>query len=246
MKSILFAMKISFVVPAYNEEASVESSLRAILNEIKRAGADAEVVLVNNASTDKTREVALSVEGVRVIDEEKKGLVHARNAGHMATSGELVANIDSDTRIPDGWLQTALEEFDRDPSLVALSGPYVYHDLSRLVGVLVKLFYLPGYIFGPMIQGGNFIIRRDAWNRVGGYDTSIAFYGEDTDIARRLSSVGRVKWHWGLCAYTSGRRIKAEGLLKTAWRYAINFLSVHLTRRPATNEYSDIRITGPE
>lgn len=236
-------MKISFSVPAYNEEATIAKCLEAILGEVERSGAAAEIVVVNNASTDRTKEIASSFPTVRVVDEEKKGLVYARAAGHAATSGELVANIDSDTMLTEGWLAKVLSEFDRDPNLVALSGPYVYYDLSSLTRILVTLFYIPGYLMGPMLQGGNFVIRRDAWDKAGGYDTSIAFYGEDTDVARRLAKIGRVKWRWDLRAKTSGRRMKAEGLFKTAWRYATNFLSIHFLKRPTTNEYTDIRPT---
>ena len=78
-------MKISFVVPAYNEQALLGRSLLAIREEIARAGLklgeEAEIIVVNNASTDNTRAVALAVEGVRVVDEPRKGLVQARWSG---------------------------------------------------------------------------------------------------------------------------------------------------------------------
>ncbi len=244
-------MKVSFVVPAYNEEAGVERSLRAILDEIKRVGADAEVVLVNNASTDRTREIASAIIGVRVVDELRKGLVRARNAGHHATTGELVAHVDSDTRIPRGWLTTVLREFEANPKLVALSGPYIYDDLAGWQRGMVKLFYGVGYLFhlmnqyffkkGAMLQGGNFVLRRNAWDSVGGFDTSIEFYGEDTNIACRLVPVGEVKWSWELPAYTSGRRFKKEGFFRIGVRYAINHFSVLHAKRPHTETHEDVR-----
>jgi glycosyltransferase involved in cell wall biosynthesis len=62
-------MKISFVVPAYNEEALLARSLTAIRDEIQRAGQilgqDAEIIVVNNASTDRTREVAQAINGAK-------------------------------------------------------------------------------------------------------------------------------------------------------------------------------------
>jgi glycosyltransferase involved in cell wall biosynthesis len=97
-------MKISFVVPAYNEQALLARSLNAIRDEILRAGQelgkDAEIIVVNNASTDRTREVALSIPGVTVVDEPRKGLVQARWCGFEHSTGELIANIDADTIIP--------------------------------------------------------------------------------------------------------------------------------------------------
>src|SRR5581483_2873046 len=133
-------MKISFVIPAYNEEKLLGPCLEAVLTELKRTPCDAEIVVVNNASTDRTKEVALSYPGVRVVDEPIKGLVQARHAGFINTTGELVANIDADTKLPGGWVATVLKNFE-DSNVVALSGPYIYYDLSPFVRALVKIFY---------------------------------------------------------------------------------------------------------
>lgn len=244
-------MKVSFVIPAHNEEACLPKCLESVLKEVARSGVTAEVVVVNNASTDRTKEVAESFHGVRVVDEPVKGLTHARAAGMRATDGELIANIDADTMPPPGWLTTVAAEFSKDSRLVALSGPFIYYDLSSFRRALVRFFYGVGYLThlfnhyvlrtGAMLQGGNFIIRRDAFTRVGGFDTTIAFYGEDTDVARRLSKVGRVLWTWKLPMYSSGRRLKAEGVVMTGWRYTLNYLSVLFLKRPVTKNYSDIR-----
>lgn len=252
-------MKISFVIPAHNEEAVIGKCLASVFKEITRAKSDigclileAEVVVVDNASTDRTREEALKFPGVTVVREQLKGVVYARRAGWMATTGDIVANIDADTIVPPGWISTVVKEFAKDKNLVALSGPYLYYDISAFERALVKVFYFFGwliYLFnhfvlrkGAMLQGGNFILRRGAWERAGGFDTSIAFYGEDIDVARRISSQGKVLWTWRLPMYTSGRRLRKEGIVKTGFTYALNFFSVSATGRPATKEYSDIRI----
>lgn len=251
-------MKISFVVPAYNEELRVGRCLESIQKEIERTRdpatgqrVEVEVVVVNNASTDKTKEIVSGFTGVRVVDELQKGLVRARKAGYMATTGELVANVDSDTMLPPGWLKKVLKEFAQNKKLVALSGPYIYYDINAFERALVKLFYFPGWLFdvvfqaltgkATMLQGGNFVIRRDAWDRAGGFDTTIEFYGEDADVARRISTQGKVKWTWELPMYTSGRRFRTEGLLKTGYNYAVNLFVTHLTGRPYSQKYIDTR-----
>ncbi len=213
---------------------------------------EAEVVVVDNASTDRTREEALKFSNVTVVRENLKGLVYARRAGWVATSGELVANIDADTIVPDGWLSTVVREFAKDKNLVALSGPYIYYDLPAWQRALVKAFYFLGWLIhlvnhhvlrvGAMLQGGNFVLRRSAWDSVGGFDVTISFYGEDTDVAKRIGKAGRVKWTWGLPMHTTGRRLAEEGLVKMSWVYTLNHLSILWTGRPATKKYSDIRI----
>ena len=251
-------MKISFVIPAYNEEACIGACVASIQKELEHTtdpssgrGVDAEIVVVNNASTDQTKEIAQGFAGVRVVDEMHKGLVRARKAGFDATTGDLVANIDADTVVPHGWLAKVMAEFDGDPSLVALSGPFVYLELSLFKRILVRIFYFFGWLIhlvnhhllhkGAMLQGGNFIIRRDPWERAGGFDTSIEFYGEDTDVARRLSAQGTVKWTWSLPMYASSRRLQEEGILRAAYTYMINFFSISIQGHPLTDEYQDIR-----
>ena len=66
-----------------------------------------------------------------IVDEPVKGLVQARRAGFENATGELIANVDADTIVTEGWLGRVLHEFQRDPRLVALSGPYIYYDVPK-------------------------------------------------------------------------------------------------------------------
>lgn len=245
-------MKLSIVIPAYNEEAFLGRCLQSVLAEQRCSSAEIEVVVVNNASTDRTGEVARSFPSVRVIDEPRKGLVRARQKGYKVARGELIANVDADSQMPTGWIQTVLREFALDPKLVALSGPYEYYDLSSFTNFTVKLFYFIGKMVGygnsfltgrseTMLQGGNFILRRSALEQAGGYDLNFDFYGEDTMIARKMSAFGRVKFTFALTMGTSGRRLRNEGVITMAVRYALNFLWTLLFNRPFTKQYKDIR-----
>src|SRR3954462_12474835 len=184
-------MNLAFVIPAYNEEALIGKCVESVLAEVKRSGRDVDIVVVNNNSTDRTREIAASYPGVSVVDELQKGLVWARDGGFQATSAELVANIDGDTMVPAVWLDTVFREFENDEKLVCLSGPYVYYDLGRWDRFLVSMFYALTWLIyvinryvlhvGSVVQGGNFVFRRDAWIKAGGFNREIKFYGEDTD-----------------------------------------------------------------
>ena len=95
---------VSFVVPAYNEEALIASCLHAILAETSRVRCAAEIIVVDNNSTDRTRQIVSAIPGVTIVDEPQRGLVQARRAGCLAARGQLIANIDADTMIPPGWL----------------------------------------------------------------------------------------------------------------------------------------------
>ena len=115
-------MKLSFVVPAYNEEAYLGSCLGSIVREIEQTRYEAEIIVVNNASTDMTKAIASSYAFVTVVDEPRKGIVKARDAGYRAAKGDLIANIDADNMLPAGWLEKVVRSF-RNGKLVALSGP---------------------------------------------------------------------------------------------------------------------------
>jgi glycosyltransferase involved in cell wall biosynthesis len=244
-------IKISFVVPAYNEERHLARTLSAIIAEMRRTDCAAEIIVVNNASTDGTGALAASFPDVIVVDEPEKGLVQARRAGFERATGDLIANIDADTIVTEGWLGRVLDQFRRQPGLVALSGPYIYYDVPKSTRVFVRAFYVMGYFFyvlnrfvlgvGSMLQGGNFVVRRSALVAIGGYNARFSFYGEDTDLARRLNEIGAVKFTFRLPALSSGRRLLEEGLLRIGLRYSMNFVWATFRHRPFTDEWIDVR-----
>jgi glycosyltransferase involved in cell wall biosynthesis len=252
-------MRLSFVVPAYNEEAYLPACLDAILAQTRDLPAgETEIIVVNNASTDRTREVALAYPDVTVVDEPRKGLTFARQAGFAASTGDLIANVDSDSRLTPGWVEQVLTTFAEAEAksansrpLVALSGPVLYYDLNRRQRLFVHVFYMIGWMtyamnryvlrVGSMVQGGNFVTSRAGLEAIGGFNTAISFYGEDTDIARRLNEVGEVRFTLQLKMFSSARRLKNEGMLTMAARYSINYLWTTFFKRPFTDEYVDIR-----
>ena len=244
-------MRLSFVIPAYNEEAYLPACLESILVQTKNVPGGAEIIVVNNASSDKTREVALSFPGVTLVDEPQKGLTFARQAGFQACSGELIANVDSDSRLTPGWVDLVLKAFDSQKNLVAVSGPLVYYDLLPRQRFSVKIFYAVAFMVyivnryilraGSMVQGGNFVLKREALESIGGFNTAISFYGEDTDIARRMNRVGKVEFTLKLKMFSSARRLKQEGMLTIAARYTINYFWTTFRKKPFTEKYVDHR-----
>ncbi|SRR3989339_742208 len=235
-------MKISFVIPAYNEEDFIGPCLDSVLSEIRRGNYDAEVIVVNNASTDKTREVVLKYPQVKLIDEPKQGLTWARQAGYLVASGDLIANVDADNRLTSDWIETVLKEFTNSEELVALSGPLEFFDLPKWANIEVRIFYGLGYatylvnnhVFkkAGMLQGGNFVIKKTALDKIGGYNTDVVFYGEDTDAAVRLRKCGKIKFTFDLKMSSSGRRLKKEGVWATGFKYALNYFWVLFFKRP--------------
>ena len=137
-------------------------------------------------------------------------------------------------------------EFGASPDLVALTGPYLYHDLPAWKRWPVFLTWTGAMLLasaatGCMATGGNLVIPKEILLRIGGIDTSIAFYGDDADLARRLSAEGRVKFAATFLIHTSGRRIAGQGFLRTSALYLGNFCSQMLRSAPLTRRYADFR-----
>ncbi|MEX2300328.1 MAG: glycosyltransferase [Bryobacterales bacterium] len=234
----------SVVIPAHNEAKGIAACLTHVLES---APANLlEIVVVDNASTDGTAVAAGRFEKVRVVHEPEKGLTRARQRGLLEAKGELLAYIDADCHMPDWWFPMAAREFGSDSNLVCLSGPYIYYDLPLWQQKASELYWETiarpvAATTGFMTVGGNFIAKKAALAAMGGFDKTIEFYGEDTDIARRISTHGKVKFLPAFAMPTSGRRLASEGFFRTGIRYSVNYAWVALFKRPFSHRYQDIR-----
>ena len=249
--------KISFVIPAYNEEDYIKHCLDAIIKEIGgREGY--EIIVADNNSTDKTCEIVARdyPDVVKLIHEPRRGANRAREAGFVASTGALVAFLDADTELIPGWTLRTERAFSKDPNLVCISGPFIYYDLSVGIRMMVKIFYGITYVVYLMnkfifrntsfIQGGTEIVRRDALQKIGGHDVTITFYGDDADLARRLNKVGDVLFSFGFAMRSSGRRLAKEGTFTMAWRYSLNYWWITFFKRPLTTTSTEVRFAGKE
>jgi glycosyltransferase involved in cell wall biosynthesis len=245
-------MTLSIVIPAYNEERSIGPCLKSALRAAADAACDVQIVVVDNASTDRTGEIARGFPGVKVVHEPCKGLSRARQRGYLESRGELVANIDADCIIPKGYIAKVLREFEKERRLACFSGPFYYYDMPQTKQLAAAIFYLfqffPNVLgqrvlgMGGVVQGGNFIVRRSMMERVGGFDTSFEFYGEDTDISLRLARVGLVRFSLRLRMKTSGRRLLKEGVIKSGYLYTTNIIMMYFRGRIVTRTHKDVRV----
>lgn len=209
------------------------------------AGKAIEIIVVDNNSTDGTRAVVERYPAVTYVFEAEKGITRARQRGYLASSGDILAFVDADTHPPAGWIEQIWAQFSEQPDLACLSGPYSFYDLGGVRNLISTSWFKaarPLYaITGYMMVGGNFAIRRDVLERMGGFDRSIEFYGEDVDIGKRAKKQGRVVFSPSFVMPTSARRMKEQGFLKIAGIYFVNYFSVALRGKPSTMNYKDIR-----
>ena len=242
-------MTISVIVCAHNEARYLPACLHSVLAQSRLPD---ELLVINNASTDETSLVASQVPHVRVVDEPRKGLVVARETGRRHASGDLLIYLDADCRAPLTWLERIERRFDRDAVLIALSGPYRYYDWDWTGRALIRAYdftlapatqLLVRHLLriGTIFYGGNFAVRKEALERIGGFDTSIEFHGEDTNLGRRLFAIGKVGLFHDCYLYTSARRYVAMGKGAVFRLYVRNFTSELLHHRPKDTVHLDVR-----
>ncbi len=235
-------MKISFIIPAHNEENYIGNCLKSILTATKEKADDFEIIVVNNASTDRTKEVAAAFPGVIVVDEPNKGLTKARQKGLVEARGDWLAYLDADTRLSENWLNLLRQAIERNNKTVCYSGPYRYYDASKIREIILNSLWklsapLTYRFVGYMVLGGNFVAKKETLLKIGGFDTTIEFYGEDTNLARRLHQFGDVIFDMKFFVYSSSRRFKDQGLIKISAIYVVNFLWEVIFHRPFTKAY---------
>jgi len=161
------ALRLSVIVCAHNEAQYLPPCLHSLLAQSRTPD---EILVINTASTDSTRAVAEAIQGVRVVDEPRKGLVVARETGRLTATGDVLVYLDADCRAPVTWLERVERRFLADPQLLALSGPYRFYDWDWWGRLLIRAYdytlapatqFLVKYVLriGTIFYGGNFAVR---------------------------------------------------------------------------------------
>ncbi len=237
---------VSLVIPAYNEEEYLPLCLESIKKQ--DYAAEYEVIVVDNASTDNTAKIALDW-GAKVVYESKRSPACARQKGAEAATGEIIAFIDADTQAPACWLSTIVSRFVREPETVVISGPYAYCDAGRIakiasyagsfINIIMDQLFRKAFNKGGAIWGCNFAVRRSALLEVGGFDTSIKFYGEEYELSLRLKRAGKGGIIPRLFVLTSARRLKKLGVVNQYWNWIVDYFSVLFWYKPISEELED-------
>jgi glycosyltransferase involved in cell wall biosynthesis len=180
-------LRISIVIPVYNEAEALGACLLSISRQLV---APYEVIVVDNNSTDETMAVARSFSFVKVLMESKQGVVHARNTGFNAAQGEIIGRLDADTILDADWT-VHVTRIMADPSIAAVSGSISYHDLPwRATASRLELFFRQRIANGMgtevFLQGANMALRRSSWQNVRATTCTAKGLHEDFDLAVHL------------------------------------------------------------
>lgn len=193
-------MRVSIVIPTFNK---VELTQGCLTSLIENTPDDLyEVVIVDNASSDGTRDLLQQLDGdVRIVlNQTNEGFGPACNKGAALSTGEFVCFLNNDTEVRAGWLENLVGAMDQDARLAAVQPLLLYPD-GRVNSAGDLVFGDQAWNYGkghpdpmaPQFQtrrapdyasGACLLVRKTMFDAVGGFDDAYApAYYEDTDLS---------------------------------------------------------------
>lgn len=183
--------RVSLVIPSYNRADSLRRLLRS-LARIKQPAGGLEVIVVNDGSTDSTPTVAAEA-GVTCITQSNAGRTRARDRGWRSSTGEIVVFLDDDV-VPEAdaidHLVKGLETADGvGARILPMSTTQVIQHYMHVDGIVNH--YIAGDRALWLVTAAA-AFRRDALERVGGFDLAFHQAGEDVDLTLRMAESGSI------------------------------------------------------
>jgi glycosyltransferase involved in cell wall biosynthesis len=221
------ALKLSIVIPAYNEATYIDRLLESLANQ---DFSQFEVIVSDAQSKDGTEAVVKQFSqklDVRLLASPPKGPAHGRNIGAAAATGEWLLFLDADDEIRDplflqklvteaaakGWNTASAKVKTIDGTVIERFGNWANY---RYVKLLARTKH-------PVAAGWCILTRRDVFEANGGFNEKIQF-GEDYDYVSRVA-VGKFGFVESTCYYIDLRRSREEG-----WRFAVKGVANEIYR----------------
>ena len=232
-------IKVSVIVPCYNQGVYLSETLESVL---KQSYDNWECIIVNDGSTDNTETIANTFlqkdKRFKYVYQQNAGLSAARNIGVKNSSGEYILPLDSDDLIHSDYMKLALKAFEDNPNLK------IVYSKAALFGVRKGEWILPEYSMERML-GRNCIFcsafyRREDYNTTNGYNSNMKYGFEDWDFWLSLLENGgdvfqipQILFFYRIRKKSMFRYISKENFIfirKQIWNnhkelYATNFLN---------------------
>jgi len=236
--------EVSIIVPARNEEASLGDCLRSL---VEQTGVAHEIIVVDDGSTDGTRAIAESFAGVNVIAPGPlapgwTGKNNAVAAGSEVARGEWLLFTDADTvHLPGSLARAVAEAKEHGVEMLSYSSEQIavtFWEMAILPVVFAELAgeYPPKKVSDPAspiaaANGQYILIRRDAYNAVGGHRRIAGNLLEDVALARAVKNSGRkIRFRYGADAVRT-RMYRNWPQLRDGWTKNLALLFPHARRR---------------
>lgn len=209
--------EVSIVMPVYNEEKTLLKTLTSFSR--MKTKYRVELIIVNNNSQDRTKEIALAL-GVTVVDEPRQGISFARQTGLNRAKGIYFLNADGDSIYPPGWVDAYVEAL-KDTQVTCAYGTYSFFPSEGLPRMMLSAYEGATRFFFNVrrkkmdffnVLGFNFAFRTEDGRKVGGFNTTRKRWS-DAWMAMMLQQYGQIKRITSPDArvWTSDRRLMMDG-----------------------------------
>jgi glycosyltransferase involved in cell wall biosynthesis len=234
---------LSVIIPTRNEEDNISKCLDALTHQ--KYAKPYEIIVVDTNSTDKTTAIAKSFKA-KVISENKKGKIYAFIKGANAAKGDILCFTEADCIVPPHWLSTITTYFQKNPTVTAISGTYLFYASTTHLNILAKMcFAVSKWVFKIMygndsLRASNFAIRKNAYKKAGGFSNKY-FELYDVELGLRVGTSGTIHHVDTMEIQTSDRRFRGR-IFKYIGEFLPSFVANILLRKPLkTQTYQDIR-----
>jgi glycosyltransferase involved in cell wall biosynthesis len=261
-------LKISVVIPVYNEAENINACLDALSAQKLPVH---EVIVVDNNSTDFTSSVVKEHKFVKLVNESRQGVGYARDTGFMIATGDILARLDADSIVSNDWSSKIIDCFKTN-NYQAITGSVSYYGfrfnkLASKFDLLVRRianFFMPSM---PFLLGSNMAMTKGAWLNVKDNLCMSRRIHEDIDLAIHLHRQGyKIGFSKILKSQISSRRYHSNSRDLTSYclalprtyllhdslyfipclRLAITTLSLYLPARKIIQLLKPIRATAHE
>lgn len=181
---------LSFIVPAHDEEASIVATVESIVASAQ--GQEFEVIVVDDASTDRTADLAAGA-GARVVSVDVRQIAGARNAGAEVAKGDVFVFVDGDTRVTKQVVEGVIAATSQG---AVGGGAMIRFDRPMPVWAHLAMPLMTRFYFMMKLAAGCFVFAtRDAFEATGGFDREL-FAGEEVELSQALKRYAKAIKQW--------------------------------------------------
>lgn len=213
---------VSFYIPAYNAEKTIEKAINSILNQTAEVK---EIIIIDDNSSDSTSEIVSKYNEIKLIkNKTNRGLGYNRNLAIKNCKNDLVASIDADVELDKYWLSTLINNL-KQTDIVMCGGKMEEKFISVSTNAWRAKYYSQNWgdndILNPQfLFGCNTVLVKKYWEKVSGYDEDFKTNGEDINFSNKLRNISNSNLLYSslaTCYHLQNDNV--ESLSNRVWRY---------------------------
>jgi len=239
---------ISVIIPTLNEEKLLPRLLDQLSDQNLKSKYEFEIIVSDGGSKDKTLEIAKNYTDKIVVYQEKRRqkISEGKNAGFKISKGEILVFICADCRLknPEMFFDY-VSNFKNSKYLAATFWFDVFPEEKKWSDYIFHTFFnwlikLLNYVGNGMGRGECQVIRREVFEKVGGYNEELTA-GEDYDLYTRIRKLGKIDVNFKIKIFESPRRYRKYGYIKILLMWFRNSLRVFNILKTQVEEWKEVR-----